>query len=65
MVFGEKHVCRILKAYASYYNEVRIHLSQNKDAPEFRQRQKIGRIAASPAGSIINTSGLRLDRQRP
>ena len=33
---------------ASYYNEVRTHLSLNKDAPEFRRKQKIGRIAAIP-----------------
>ncbi len=48
IVFGEAHLRRILKAYASYYNEVRTHLSLDKDAPEFRRRQKIGRIAAIP-----------------
>jgi len=38
----------VLKAYASYYNEVRTHLSLDKDAPDFRRAQKFGRIAAIP-----------------
>jgi hypothetical protein len=32
----------------SYYNEVRTHLSLDKDAPDFRRAQKFGRIAAIP-----------------
>jgi hypothetical protein len=38
----------VLKAYASYYNEVRTHLSLEKEAPDFRRPQKNGRIAAIP-----------------
>jgi len=48
IVFGEAHLRHILKTYSSYYNEVRTHLSLDKDAPDFRRRQKIGRIAARP-----------------
>jgi hypothetical protein len=48
IVFGEAHLCGVLKAYASYYNEIRTHLSLNKDAPDFRRAHKIGRIAAKP-----------------
>ncbi len=48
IVFGEAHLRRLLKTYSSYYKEVRTHLSLDKDAPEFRRRQKIGRIAAIP-----------------
>ena len=48
IVFGEEHLRSVLKAYASYYNEVRTHLSLDKDAPHFRRRQKTGRIAAIP-----------------
>jgi len=48
IVFGEADLRRILKAYSSYYNEVRTHLSLGKDAPEFRRTQKIGRVAALP-----------------
>jgi len=48
IVFGEAHLRAVLKAYASYYNGVRTHLSLEKDAPDFRRIQKIGRIAAIP-----------------
>jgi len=37
---------RVLKNYASYYNQIRTHLSLDKDAPEFRHPQKLGLIAA-------------------
>jgi transposase InsO family protein len=45
-VFGEAHLRRILKAYASYYNEVRTHLSLDKDAPVLRRAQPVGTITA-------------------
>jgi transposase InsO family protein len=48
VVFDEAHLRDVLKAYASYYNKVRPHLSLDKDAPDFRRTQKIGRIAAIP-----------------
>jgi transposase InsO family protein len=48
VVFGEAHLHRILKTYAAYYNAVRTHLSLQKDAPEFRRRQKRGCITAIP-----------------
>jgi hypothetical protein len=32
--------------YASYYNQVRTHLSLRKNAPDFRRPQKLGPIAA-------------------
>jgi transposase InsO family protein len=48
IVFGDAHLRGVLKAYASYYNEVGTHLSLSKDAPEFRRKQKIGRIAPIP-----------------
>src|ERR1700756_2034422 len=48
IVFGETHVRGVLKVYASYYNEVRTHLSLDKDAPHFRRAQKLGRIATIP-----------------
>jgi transposase InsO family protein len=48
IVFGEAHLRAVLKAYASYYNEVRTHLSLEKDAPDFRRTQNIGHIAAIP-----------------
>ena len=48
LVLGEAHLCRILKAYASYYNQVRTHLSLDKDAPNFRNSRSVGSIVAMP-----------------
>jgi transposase InsO family protein len=48
VVLDEAHLRGALRAYASYYNEVRTHLSLDKDAPDFRRTQKIGRVAAIP-----------------
>jgi hypothetical protein len=39
---------RTLKAYVRYYNEVRIHRSLHKDAPETRPVQFIGLILSRP-----------------
>ena len=48
VVFGEAHLRRILKAYNAYYNEIRTHLSLDKDAPNSRRSQTVGAIAAMP-----------------
>ena len=48
VVVGEADLRRVLKAYASYYNRVRTHLSLSKDAPLFRRSQTVGDIAAIP-----------------
>ena len=48
VVFDEAQLRRVLRNYASYYNQVRTHLSLDKNAPDFRRPQKIGRIAAIP-----------------
>ncbi len=48
VVLGGAHLHDVLKAYALYYNKVRPHLSLEKDAPDFRRTQKIGRIVAIP-----------------
>jgi len=55
VVVGEADLRRVLKAYASYYNRVRTHLSLSKDAPLFRRSPMVGDIAAIPslADSII------------
>ena len=46
VVFGEKHLRRILFAYAAYYNQARTHLALQKDAPLQRVVQRSGDIAA-------------------
>ncbi len=60
VVFGEAHLRAVLKDYASYYNEVRTHLSLEKDAPDFRSTQKIGRIAAIPILGGLHHQYVRL-----
>ena len=44
IVLGERHLRRILRCYAHYYNEMRTHRSLNKDAPISRAVQRIGNI---------------------
>ena len=48
IVFNEDHLRRILSKYASYYNEVRTHLSLGKDAPCTRPIERFGDIIAQP-----------------
>jgi transposase InsO family protein len=48
IVFDEAQLRRVLKNYASYYNQVGTHLSLGKDAPDFRRPQKFGCTAAIP-----------------
>jgi integrase-like protein len=48
IVFDEAQLRRVLKNYASYYNQVRTHLSLHKNAPHFRRPQKLGHIASIP-----------------
>jgi transposase InsO family protein len=60
IVFGEAHLRGVLKAYASYYNDVRTHLSLDKDAPDFRRTQKVGRIAGIPILGGLHHQYVRL-----
>ena len=46
IVSDEAQLRRVLRNYASYYNQVRTHLSLDKNAPDFRRPQKLGPIAA-------------------
>jgi hypothetical protein len=62
IVFGEARLRGVLKAYASYYNEVRTPLSSDKDAPDFRRAQKFGRIAAIPILAGLHHQYVRLFR---
>jgi transposase InsO family protein len=48
VVLGEAHLRRILVAYTSYYNELRTHLSLDKDSPGHRPIQRVGQVAAQP-----------------
>jgi transposase InsO family protein len=48
IVFSEEHLRGILAKYATYYNEVRTHVSLGKDALCTRAIERFGRIVACP-----------------
>ena len=48
IVFNAEHLRRILVRYATYYNEVRTHVSLGKDAPYTRPIERLGDIIAHP-----------------
>jgi transposase InsO family protein len=48
VVLGEAHLRRVLRSYASYYNEIRTHQSLSKDAPVSRPVQRTGTIKSDP-----------------
>jgi transposase InsO family protein len=48
VVFGERHLRHLLNSYQRYYNEVRTHLSLQKDAPIPPAVRSAGRIVPVP-----------------
>jgi transposase InsO family protein len=48
IVFGEAHLRRILAAYATYYNDIRPHLSLGKESPVYRPINRLGSIFSRP-----------------
>jgi transposase InsO family protein len=48
IVFSAEHLRQILTKYATYYNEVRTHVSLGKDAPCTRATERHGEIVAQP-----------------
>jgi transposase InsO family protein len=48
IVLGERHLRHVLLSYMQYYNEVRTHLSLNKDAPVSRAVDRAGHILCRP-----------------
>ena len=63
VVFGEQHLRHVLLSYMKYHNEVRTHLSLEKDAPVSRAVESAGRVLCHPifsAGCITNMSGFDL-----
>ena len=48
VVFGERHLRHLLLSYMKYHNEVRTHLSLEKDAPVSRAVERVGRILSRP-----------------
>ena len=60
VIFGEKHLRRILFAYAAYYNQTRTHLALQKDAPLQRVVQRSGDIAAIPVLAGLHHQYVRI-----
>jgi transposase InsO family protein len=48
IVLSERHLRHVLLSYMKYYNEVRTHLSLEKDAPESRAVERAGNILCRP-----------------
>jgi putative transposase len=48
IVLGEESLRRTLRSYFSYYHRSRLHLSLERDSPESRSVQSIGKIVAFP-----------------
>jgi hypothetical protein len=67
IVLGERHLRHVLLSYMQYYNEVRTHLSLNKDAPVSRAVDRAGRHSLSPNPGRTSSSvcqDLIYDRHR-
>ena len=54
IVLGEAHLRRILKAYISYYDGMRTHLSLKKDAPFHRSVDQNGRVTSIPVLGVLH-----------
>ena len=48
VVLGERHLRQVLLSYMKYYNEIRTHLSLEKDAPVPRAIEVVGHILCRP-----------------
>jgi transposase InsO family protein len=48
LIFGERHLQRVLTSYSFYYNETRTHLGLDKDAPLRRAIERSGTITITP-----------------
>jgi hypothetical protein len=61
-VFGERHLRHVLLSYMNYHNEIRTHLSLEKDAPVSRAVKLAGTILCrrSWVGCTTNMFGFDL-----
>ena len=48
LVLNEGSLRRTLRSYFSYYHRSRLHLSLDKDSPDSRSVQSVGRVIAFP-----------------
>jgi transposase InsO family protein len=62
VIFGERHLQRVLTLYSRYYNETRTHLGLAKDAPIRRTVQRSGSLVTTPILSGLHHMIFRRDR---
>ena len=61
LIFGERHLRRVLTLYSRYYNQTRTHLGLGKDAPLRRAVQRSGTIVTTPILSGLHHRYARYD----
>ena len=61
IVFGERHLRRVLRSYQQYYNGTRTHLSLAKDAPYPERSGPVGSIFPLPVLGGLPPPPLRWD----
>jgi transposase InsO family protein len=54
IVVGERHLLRLVRQYARYYNEDRLHMSLERDAPLRRAVESTGKVVALPRVSGLH-----------
>jgi hypothetical protein len=54
LIFGERHLRRVLTLYSVYYNETRTHLGLGKDAPLRRAVKRSGASVTAPVLSGLH-----------
>ncbi len=60
LIFGERHLRRVLTFYSLYYNETRTHLGLSKDTPRRRAVQRSGTIITTQVLSGLHHRYLRI-----
>jgi transposase InsO family protein len=60
VVFGEQHLRHMLLSYMKYYNEVRTHLSLEKDTPISRVVERTGHILCRPVLGGLHHQYIRI-----
>jgi transposase InsO family protein len=60
LIYGERHLRRILTLYSLYYNQTRTHLGLGKDAPLGRHVERSGTIVAAPILSGLHNRYARI-----
>jgi transposase InsO family protein len=60
LIYGERHLRRILTLYSLYYNEMRTHLGLGKDAPLGRHIERSGTIIVTPILSGLHHKYARI-----